>query len=153
MDHYHAPSTSTQATRNKWEKFKTLKRGDQCSEMPRKQQPALSVEDKGCCIRRMLRRCWGAARQGMEGSLQAPFPCKTCFEVRQALVPKVKDWMYLREVVLRIVPFNPPLKWKIRDKMKANRILAGRRSKLLRENHNCSFLRGLWKPGFREVWD
>lgn len=44
--------------------------------------------------------------------------------------------MCLREAVLVILPFDPPLKSKIWDKMKAQEILAGRTSELLRESHN-----------------
>lgn len=64
-------------------------------------------------------------------------------------VPWAKDWISLTEVVLVILPFDPPLKQKIRDKMKAQEILAVRTSELL--GGSCNY-RPVG-PSLREVQD
>lgn len=74
-------------------------------------QPTLSEKDEISHNRRMLTYlqwvCWG---QGLEESGQSTVPIDICFEVRQAVVSKVNDWMCSADVAAVIIPFNPPLK-------------------------------------------
>lgn len=104
---YHIENVKT--TWNKLEKLEKLKPEDWCPEIEEKQQSTLHEQDEISYNRMMLTCLWACEGQGIDLE-QSTLAIKMYFEVRQALVSKVKDWMCLREVIVVVLPFHPPLK-------------------------------------------